>query len=672
MAKSGNRVMKQKTEKAKAQARDAYKGRQLGMAVPEDYRKESVHVLERPSKEEREAQNEADAISRNKAAEELNAADKRAARTVSGKTVKAKPLKLEEKDYKHKSNADHQSVLPVVEKKAKRRQAEKELGMGLSRVTRSGSIQPLVGTEKEKAQNILVANDKELLKETAKRAAARDEKASKVDLTPNQKKERTQRQLKRFAKDYAIKQASGKSVSLPAAESGTAAPGQAPKNRTTKSLKVKKTYNKKTGRTNVTSTGGAQVFPGDGKAGILDLGNVAPAVGAAPAVGSRREKQARRRQEYRIKKGVLSPEPKKSKNGKISKKERERGRVRNNYAKQLEGNPAAAAAVNERKRSKIENTDKLARTRAGRIDAERDMLKGSLLEKATSMAPGTPGRAKLAETAFKLIQEPKQTKTLREAIKSGEGDSALDSRVVSKDGSGLDKKVTYRSGPKFSKVVGDVNNPDLTKTPKTVKADIGAPRLTEQVQAAGNHPVRLTGRKKDPVTGELRGTGHIELQTAKQVYETPQSIKGTVEDKKWHIQQNIRVKHEKGDSPIEPKYLNSYIKDFAQKNKLDHNTAVHVMRMAHLEHQSHEASGGKRGNPKPWQTITSGAIEHRKRRIGTETEIKERSTAKQSMKKAEAKEQRGGGNNTKKVRAETLANKVLSKFTAVDDGSKKA
>jgi hypothetical protein len=667
MAKSGNRVMKQKAEKAKAQARDAYKGRQLGMAVPEDYRKESVHVLERPSKEEREAQNEADAISRNKAAEELNAADKRAARTASGKTVKAKPLKIEEKDYKHKSNADHQSVLPVVEKKAKRRQAEKELGMGLSRVTRSGSIQPLVGTEKEKAQNILAANDKELLKGTAKRAAARDEKASRVDLTPNQKAERKQRQLDRFAKEK-IEKASGKSVSLPAAESGTAAPGQAPKNRTTKPLKVKKTYNKKTGRTEVTSTGGAQVFPGDGKAGILDLGNVAPAVGAAPAVGSRREKQARRRQEYRIQKGVLSPEPKKSKNGRISKKER----VRNNYAKQLEGNPAAAAAVNERKRSKIENTDKLARTRAGRIDAERDMLKSSLLKKATSMAPGTPGRAKLAETAFKLIQAPQKTKTIIEAIRSGEGDYALDSTVVHKDGSGINKKVTYRPGPKFSKVVGDVNNPDLTKTPKTVKADIGAPRLTEQVQAAGNHPVRLTGRKKDPVTGELRGTGRIELQTAKQVYETPQSIKGTVEDKKWHIQQNIRVKHEKGDSPIEPKYLNSYIKDFAQKNKLDRNTAVHVMRMAHLEHQSHAASGGKRGNPKPWETITSGALEHRKRRIGTETEIKERATAKQRMKKSEAKEQRGGVNNTKKVRAETLANKVLSKFTAVDDGSKKA
>ena len=55
MARSGNRVMKQKTEKGKKLARDVRKGRELGMREPEKYRKEAVNTTTRPKKAEREA-----------------------------------------------------------------------------------------------------------------------------------------------------------------------------------------------------------------------------------------------------------------------------------------------------------------------------------------------------------------------------------------------------------------------------------------------------------------------------------------------------------------------------------------------------------------------------------------------------------------------------------------
>ena len=49
-----NRVMKQKNEKGKKQARDASEARKYGVRDTASYRKEMLHTTERPSKEERE------------------------------------------------------------------------------------------------------------------------------------------------------------------------------------------------------------------------------------------------------------------------------------------------------------------------------------------------------------------------------------------------------------------------------------------------------------------------------------------------------------------------------------------------------------------------------------------------------------------------------------------
>lgn len=357
-----NRVMKQKDEKGKKQSRDASEARKYGVRDTASYRKEMLHTTERPKKKEREAQDAADAQSRATAVD-----------SVAPNKAKLKPLEIKESDRELSSSAGHQDVKPIVKKKATRMLSERALGMGMSRVGKSGEIQPLIGREAKIVKNDIAANDKQLTKEANKRAAARDEKASKVDLTPEQKAGRIARRKKVAEKTKAAK-ANAKSVTLPAAVSGNALPGEKPEeNRTSKTRSL---------------------IPGEGNAGILNSGNVARTAGTL-AQGTRR--RIERKAKYNIKKSHVV----RYKDGPVIE-----GPVSAGYANAAKLGKRTSEPLNARTEQLTEELDTRARTRAARKDAKRESLKGSILKKAEKMPEGSKKSATI-RAGESIIQAPK-------------------------------------------------------------------------------------------------------------------------------------------------------------------------------------------------------------------------------------------------------------------------
>lgn len=343
-----NRVMKQKDEKGKKQARDASEARKYGVKDTASYRKEMLHTTERPKKKDREAQDIEDSQSRAKAVD-----------SIPGNKGKLKPLEIKPTDYELKSSAGHQDVKPVVEKKAKRAQAERELGTGLSRVSKGGDIRPLVGREAQVVKNDLAANDKQLVKEANKRAAARDEKVSKVDRTPEQKAARQSNIKNRFAKEKAAK-AKAKPVTLPAAAAGNASPGEAPSlNRSPKT---------------------ANLIPGEGSAGILNSANVARTAGTLKQ-GTRR--RIERKAAYNAKKSGATK----------------------GYTEASKLGTRTSEPLNARAEANSESLDTRARTRAAQKDAKRDSLKRSILKKAEKMPEGS-AKSAAVRAGESIIQAP--------------------------------------------------------------------------------------------------------------------------------------------------------------------------------------------------------------------------------------------------------------------------
>lgn len=333
-----NRITKQKTEKAKRLSREAGEARKYGIRDASTYRKEMLHNNERPKKAEREAQDIADAQSRDKVAA-----------SIPGDKAKAKPLEIKPTDYELKSSAGHQDVKPVVEKKAKRAQAERELGTGLSRVSKSGDIRPLVGVERKKAENILSANDKVLVKEANKRAAKRDEAVSKSDLTPEQKAARKKRVKSRFEREKKAK-ASAKVGKLPAA--------QAP----------------------ATPKNPVMSQPGEGSTGILNTGNIARKAGEMP---TRKRRKMERKALYNMKRADKTP----------------------GYAKAARLAQDTADTINTKNAEESATTDLRARNKAARFDASKDNLKKSMQTRAEKMSEG-PEKEAVKATAEKIIREP--------------------------------------------------------------------------------------------------------------------------------------------------------------------------------------------------------------------------------------------------------------------------
>jgi hypothetical protein len=251
MARGGNRVIKQKTEKGKKLARDVRKGRQLGMRNPEEYRKEAVNVKTRASKAEREA--DAAAASRGYA-EKAEKGPKSPNVTPIGDLIKIQPGEME---------ASATGVGLVSKRGKARAQAQasaQNVGLGLSTVSKEGKEKAVTGRERASVLNELRGTRSEYIKERKKREEAADTAATKraVDLRE---------------------------------------PGWTRKPRTKKPKKGKVLNEPKVGVSaseGLKPQGGAKnIIPGEGSAGILSLGNIARTSGeASPGRRRRLERKA--------------------------------------------------------------------------------------------------------------------------------------------------------------------------------------------------------------------------------------------------------------------------------------------------------------------------------------------------------------------------------------------
>jgi hypothetical protein len=423
MARTGNRVIKQKTEKAKVYKRDARKAREIGLSTPEEYRKAAVNITERPKKKEREAQEAADAASRAKHVDRIK-----------GDEAPLAPLKLEPKDRELSGSAGHQDVTPAVKKKATRALSERGLGMGLSRVSKSGAIQPLLGDEKKVALNDLAINDKRLVKDANKRAQLKEEKETqaRADVPKSVKERRTAKRTTQAKEKIAAAKAA---PVVPVPES------EAP------SMTVPK----------------GKLIPGDNSsAGILNPGAIARTAGDTTTGRRRRiERKAR----YNA---MRAAEPGAS-----------RG-----YLGAAKGGERTSNVLNARNEEASQKADTLAREKAARIDANKDALQKSILKRAKNMPKGTEEE----KTAYKATVESGLSLIRKPAIIAKPSSTSV---VETKDGKKktvTSAEVTLRRGPK--KTITTPDERDLTKS-YTREVPVGAPRLGEQVSAM-NYPIKMT------------------------------------------------------------------------------------------------------------------------------------------------------------------------------------
>jgi len=346
MARTGNRVIKQKTEKAKKYARESRKAREIGLSTPEEYRTSAVNITERPKKSEREAQAAADAASRAKAAERI--------RPDAGPVA---PLKIEAKDRELSSSAGHQDVAPVVKKKAIRKIAERSLGSGLSRVSKSGDIRQLVGEEKQIALNDLTINDKQLVKEASKRAQVKEDKETRAraDVPKSVKERRTSKRTAKAKEKIAAAKAAPV-VAVPESE--------AP------SMRIPE---------------GKLIPGGNTSAGILNPGAIARSAGDTTTGRRRRIERKARYNAMR----ALEPGATKG------------------YKAAAKGGERTSNVLNERAEESSKKTDTLAREKAARLDANKDALKGSMLKRAEKIADPTE-KAAVIDKAESIIRQPKK------------------------------------------------------------------------------------------------------------------------------------------------------------------------------------------------------------------------------------------------------------------------
>ena len=589
MARTGNRVMKQKTEKAKVYNRESRKAREIGLSTPEEYRKSAVNITERPKKSEREAQAEADAASRAKASERIRP-----------DAAPVAPLKIEAKDRELSSSAGHQDVAPVVKKKAIRKIAERSLGVGLSRVSKSGDIRQLVGEEKQIALNDLTINDKQLVKEAGKRAQVKEEKETqaRADVPKSVKERRVATRTKKATEKIAASKAAPV-AKLPEAQA--------------KPVSTPNTGKKVDGKW--VRTDGPSQMPGEGKAGILNIADISRTAGdTSPGRRRRIERKAR----YNAMKAL---DPKAS-----------RG-----YKEAAKGGKRTAEDINTKNAETSQRTDSLARRKAARFDANKDALKSSLLKRAEGIEDPKEKSA-VIDKAESIIREPKKAD---KKLKSG--------TVVRGD----------RPGPTVSVTRADER--DLTKS-YTRDVPKGAPRIGEQVSAM-NYPIKMTR------------AGEISAQPDRPT-ETPHGVMASHEDRMHALTKFIRVPVE-GNRPVpkdpnkphgdhvggidlEPHHLRSYLRSKSQAAGVRYNERDAVAAVFEAKHS----------NPELFTKIKKEAVLHRTKRIGQQTEQRERGAAKAKEARALASEGRGG--KRRPARALRIMSNVANKFTEVNsDGSQK-
>jgi hypothetical protein len=591
MARTGNRVMKQKTEKAKVYNRESRKAREIGLSTPEDYRKSAVNITERPKKKEREEQEAADAASRAKHVDRIK-----------GDAGPVAPLKIEAKDRELSSSAGHQDVAPVVKKKAIRNIAERSLGSGLSRVTKSGDIRQLIGDEKQVALNDLTINDKRLVKDANKRAQVKEEKETQARAdVPKSVKER------RTAKRTAT--AKEKIASAKAAPVATLPEAQA------KPVSKPSTGKKVDGKW--VRTDGPSQQPGEGKAGILNIADIADTAGQIrPGLRRRIERKAR----YNAMKA---------------------GKTRG-YTEAAKLGARTSNVVNEKNAETSAKTDRLAREKASRIDANKESLQRSMLNRAKNMPKSTPEE----KTAYKSVVDSGLSLIRKPAIIAKPEST---SEIIDKDGKTrkvTSPEVVLRRGPK--KKVTRPDERDLTKS-YTKEVPVGAPRLGEAVSAM-NYPIKMSR------------TGDVSAQ-ADRPKETPFGVLGSHEDRMHALTKYIRVPVEgkEGGSDLEPVHLRSYLKSKSQAAGVRYNERDAVGAVFKARHK----------NPELFEKISREAIAHRTKRIGQQTEQRERGAAKAKEQRALASEGRGG--KRRAPRAVRVMSNVTNKFTEVNnDGSQKS
>jgi hypothetical protein len=578
--------MKQKTEKAKVYNRESRKAREIGLSTPEEYRKSAVNITERPKKAEREAQAEADAASRAKASERI--------RPDAGPVA---PLKIEAKDRELSSSAGHQDVAPVVKKKAIRNIAERSLGVGLSRVSKSGDIRQLVGEEKQIALNDITINDKQLVKEAGKRAQVKEDKETqaRADVPKSVKEARGARRTKKAKAQVAA------SIAAPVAKLPEAQAKPVSKPNTGKKVDGK-----------WVRTDGPSQMPGEGKAGILNVADIARTAGdIRPGLRRRIERKAR----YNA-----------IKDGKT------RG-----YKQAAKLGARTSEDINTKNEETSKKTDTLARKKAARFDANKDSLKRSLLRRAEEIEDPKEKSA-VIDKAESIIRAPKKA------------DKKLKSGTVVRG---------ERPGPTVSVTRADER--DLTKS-YTRDVPKGAPRIGEAVSKM-DYPIKMAR------------TGEISAQPDRPK-ETPFGVMGSHEDRMHALTKFIRVPVE-GNRPVpkdpnnphgdhvggidlEPHHLRSYLKSKSQAAGVRYNERDAVAAVFAAKHS----------NPELFTKIKREAVLHRTKRIGQQTEQRERGAAKAKEARALASEGRGG--KRRPARAVQIISNVSNKFTEVNsDGSQK-
>jgi hypothetical protein len=521
MARTGNRVMKQKTEKAKVYSRESRKAREIGLSTPEDYRKSAVNITERPKKKEREEQEAADAASRAKHVDRIK-----------GDEAPLAPLKLEPKDRELSGSAGHQDVTPAVKKKATRALSERGLGMGLSRVSKSGAIQPLLGDEKKVALNDLAINDKRLVKDANKRAQLKEEKETqaRADVPKSVKERRTAKRTT---------QAKEKIAAAKAAPVATLPEAQA------KPVSKPSTGKKVDGKW--VRTDGPSQMPGEGKAGILNIADIDRTAGDTSRGRRRRIERKARYNAMR----ALEP-----------------GASRG-YQGAAKGGERTSNVLNARNEEASQKADTLAREKAARIDANKDALQKSILKRAKNMPKGTEEE----KTAYKATVESGLSLIRKPAIIAKPSSTSV---VETKDGKKktvTSAEVTLRRGPK--KTITTPDERDLTKS-YTREVPVGAPRLGEQVSAM-NYPIKMTR------------AGEISAQ-ADRPKETPHGVMASHEDRLHALTKFIRVPVEgkEGGSDLEPHHLRSFLKTKAQNAGVRYNERDAVAAVFEARHKNPE------------------------------------------------------------------------------------
>jgi hypothetical protein len=580
MARTGNRVMKQKTEKAKVYSRESRKAREIGLSTPEEYRKSAVNITERPKKSEREAQEAADAASRAKHVDRIK-----------GDEAPLAPLNIEPKDRELSGSAGHQDVTPAVKKGAQRRLSERSLGMGLSRVSKSGAIQPLIGDDKKVALNDLAINDKRLVKESSKRAQVKEEKETQARAdVPKSVKERRTAKRTASAKEKIAAAKAAPVVAVPESE--------AP------SMRIPE---------------GKLIPGGNTSAGILNPGAMARSAGDTTTGRRRRIERKARYNAMR----ALEPGATKG------------------YKAAAKGGERTSNVLNERVEERSKKTDTLAREKAARIDANKDSLQRSILNRAKNMPKGTPEE----KAAYKSVVDSGLSLIRKPAIIAKPEST---SEIVDKDGKTrkvTSPEVVLRRGPK--KKVTRPDERDLTKS-YTKEVPVGAPRLGEAVSEMKNR-IKMTR------------AGEISEQPDRPK-ETPFGVMASHEDRMHALTKFIRVPVEgkEGGSDLEPHHLRSFLKTKAQAAGVRYNERDAVAAVFEARHK----------NPEMFRKISSEAIAHRTKRIGQVTEQRERGAAKAKEQRALASEGRGG--KRRSPRAVRVMSNVANKFTEVNsDGSQK-